>query len=357
MQALTFPPFGTWRLKLTIVQSSFSKQLRRHAMWWTVKPPVETPPTFPRFTMIHLYTQVAPVLSDFDSSGFVRCRLSVEMSAAVDGNFSATQGLAKVFAQAGAIDQGFSQAFRELQALCQDQHTLCNHESKVVFWPFAKKVESSTAKAYKVLSVWLHYVDSPIPLTPGSHCVRRSRRRQWRYERSFSAFECCPKCVITSLGMWSNQAMERIPTLRAFELVILTKWWPWVRRWTDAKFWVNFLRNFPVQTFWVSIVNPSWSNGLNRALLGMCQASPHLLESLVMDSVGEEDYPLWLVQNCEDCGIDTFWQAEHGSSVLPQMSQKDWLSRDGQKSNMRVHGFFSKNDPKPYRSDSYEILR
>eukprot|EP00434_Breviolum_minutum_P019893 symbB.v1.2.017552.t1/scaffold1371.1/size209032/24 len=110
--------------------------------------------------------KVAPVLSDFDSSGFVRCRLSVEMSAAVDGNFSATQGLAKVFAQAGAIDQGFSQEITE-------------------------------------------------------------------------------------------EAMERIPTLRAFELVILTK-----------------------------------------ALLGMCQASPHLLESL----------------------------AEHGSSVLPQMSQKELAS-------------------------------
>jgi len=90
--------------------------------------------------------KVAPVLSDFDSSGFVR--------------------LAKVFAQAGAIDQGFSQEITE-------------------------------------------------------------------------------------------EAMERIPTLRAFELVILTK-----------------------------------------ALLGMCQASPHLLESL----------------------------AEHGSSVLPQMSQKELAS-------------------------------
>ena len=91
--------------------------------------------------MIHLYTQVAPVLSDFDSSGFVRCRLSVEMSAAADGNFNATQGLAKVFAQAGAIDQGFSQAraFRELQALCQDQHTLCNHESEGGILTFCKK--------------------------------------------------------------------------------------------------------------------------------------------------------------------------------------------------------------------------
>ena len=173
------------------------------------------------------------------------------MSAAVDGNFSATQGLAKVFAQAGAIDQGFSQArhsgsFKH-SAKINIHFAIMNR--KVVFWPFAKKVESSTAKAYKVLSVWLHYVDSPILLTPGSHCVRRSRRRQWRYERSFSAFECCPKCVITSLGMWSNQAMERIPTLRAFELVILTKWWPWVHRWTDAKFWVNFWGIFQCKRF------------------------------------------------------------------------------------------------------------
>ena len=82
----------------------------------------------------------------------------------VDDDFSATQGLAKVFAQAGAIDQGFSQAWhsRSFKHSTKNQHTLCNHESKVVFVPLQNPWNQVLLRLIR-----FRQSGSPISLTPG----------------------------------------------------------------------------------------------------------------------------------------------------------------------------------------------
>ena len=209
----------------------------------------------------------------------------------VDDDFSATQGLAKVFAQAGAIDQGFSQAWhsRSFKHSTKNQHTLCNHESKVVFLPLQKLWTQVLLRLIRFCqSGFMASIPPSLWHPESSLCQEITEEAVTLWMSFFLALWCGTRKCVIACAPWNvvqpgHGKDPNVASLWAcdFDKVMA----PRVHRGSHG-----FLQTLPEvfdEFSYANVlgVNLSWSNGLNRALLGMCQASPHLLESLVMDSV------------------------------------------------------------------------